>query len=206
MTPEEFLRAALAAGAHVQYVDGVVHATVTNNATVAPPEVVVAQGKRDKAKPFPERTAGKNYKRYRDVYGTTNASVVAASVGLLIGHRYGNWKAEPADILVEAPKIDIPTMQMCARAAVLLEHSVNRGRIPRVSMATSAVAASMYAAIDVEPALETQDVIDLLQGEAFKRVLLELDRKKVELGGPRSDHFRKESLNRFLAVMLGKEV
>lgn len=211
MTPEEFLRAALGAGAQVRYIDGEMLVFPGTEVTITPrvPEIVAPPQKQKATKdrlPFADRAAGKHYRQFRETYGETNASVVASAVGLLIGHRYGRWNPSAEDILLESDKVDLATIQACGRSAVLIEHSVNRNRKQRASLSTSAVCASMYAAIDAEPALDLQDVIELLKTNSFKRVLLELDRSKSDLGGPRSHNFRRESLNRFLAVMLGKEV
>lgn len=206
MTPEEFLRAALSAGAQVRYVDGEMTVTAGTEVTPRAPEVVAPPQKRKASQAWSDRAAGKHYRQYKEVFGEANASVVAASVGLLIGHRTGNWKSTSEGILLEADRIDIPTIQACGRSAVLIEHSINRTRKARISLSTSAVCGSMYAAIDAEPALEVQNVIDVLKSNAFKRTALSLDLAKIELGGPRSNQFRKDSFNRFLAVMLGKEV
>lgn len=211
MDAAEFLRAALAAGAQVEYVDGrmVVMASQTEPATPTPaPRATTrlvrrkASGQRDL--PPGERTAGKNYAAMKVKLGEVHTVVMGSAISVLIGSKTGNWNATGEEALEYADNVDLPTLQECAHVAILAKHSIKSTRM-NFSMSTSALCAAVYAACDSEPTFSTSEAAKVVRTNTFRRKAIALDHDKDRLGGARSAPFRRESFNQFKSILLGTE-
>lgn len=211
MDAAEFLRAALAAGAQVEYVDGrmVVTTPQTEPATLAPAPRATTRlvrrkpsGQRDL--PPRERTAGKNYAEMKEKLGEIHTVVMGSAISVLIGSKTGNWNSTGKESLEYADNVDLPTLQECAASALMAKNTISAVRM-NFSMSTSALCAAIYAACDSEPTFTVSEAAKVLRGNTFRRKAIALDHDKDRLGGARSGPFRRESFNQFKSILLGTE-
>lgn len=207
MTPEEFLRVALAAGANVRYADGAMEVYAPTEVTVTPSVAgPVAPPQEPTQKTEKGKNWRKNYDQFKLKFGALNAGVMASAIGVLIGAKTGDWSGESLAILAEADNVDLDVLRACSRVAIAYQHTVTRRKDNPPSMSQSALAAAMYSVLDRDPSRTQDEVNALVQTSgALLREVMSLNINRDEMGGARSMVFRRESYNRFLAVLLGKE-
>lgn len=207
MTPEEFMRAALAAGANVRYVEGgTLEVYAPTEVTVTLPPVAESVAAPQRPERETKRNWRKNYDQFKLKFGALNAGVMASAIGALIGSKTGNWSGDSLEILKAADHVDLDVLRACSRVAIAYQHSVTRKKSNPPSMSQSALAAAMYTTLDDDPGLTQDEVNTKVQTSgALLREVNNLSLNKDEMGGARSMVFRRESYNRYLVVLKGVE-
>lgn len=203
------MRAALRAGAAVEFVDGKLIVQ-----PLAPSVEVPEQRKPEQRKPERKSSARKqasanqSYETFKDLlapYTSSHVARVSSAMGLLYGIRKGDWTPGRIKLAEFMKDIDVPTMVQCAIRSAPNKVGVKvRGKL--LSMSDGAITAAMYTALDQDPSLTLALLEAPLTGSAMHRKIREMASLVDELGGARSIEFRKQSYNQFLSILLSKEV
>ena len=199
------MRAALRAGAAVEFVDG--------RLIVQPPAPSVETVKAEEAKPErrkPSEPVNPNYVAMKEALGkagiTSHVSHVGASLAVLHGTRVGEWMPG-VDVLIRymTEHIDVAMLAQCCVRAVNLKHTIKvRGK--RISLSTAALGAAMYAAMDADAHLTLDGMEPIIAGTALERKAKELAAGADKYGGPRTIEYRRASYKEFLSILTQKEV
>jgi hypothetical protein len=210
MNAEEFMRAALAAGAQVEFDDGKL---IVKRSEVEPesyPEPNPASLKRFALNVPPKsgsKSAGalRTYQEYKRELGIAHVSHLVAAITILIGVRSGNWTSGREEIIRFAKKnVDLPTMRECVSVATAAKHAVKIQNKP-VSISSSALVAAIYSRMEADPALTLGRAKEILEAPVFVRVAHRLATEVLPIGGVRSIEARKLSYARFTNMLIGTE-
>lgn len=207
MDAEEFMRAALRAGAAVEFVDGKLIVQPLAPSVEMPEQREPSQPIRRKPRSEP---VNPNYVAMKEALGkagiTSHISHIGASLAVLHGVRIGNYMpGHDALIRYASENIDLAMLAQCSVRAVNLKHSIKvRGK--RISLSTAALGAAMYAAMDQDAHLTLDGMEPIIAGTAMERKAKELAAGAEQYGGPRTMEYRRVSYKEFLSILLSKEV
>lgn len=202
------MRAALRAGAAVEFVDGklIVQPPAPTSEASAPAVAPEAKAERRK----PSEPSNPNYVIMKEFLGgagvDSHISHVSASISTLHGVRLGEWMPGPEALKRFANEnIDVAMLAQCCVRAVNLKHAIKvRGK--RISLSTAALGAAMYAAMDQDAHLTLDGMEPIISGTAMERKAKELAANAEQYGGPRTIEYRRASYKEFLNILTQKEI
>lgn len=207
ISPEEFMRAALAAGATVEYSEGALYATPRNEVVVASPTPILTSEERPNAEP-PKETRIENshdgydiMKRVLSPWTNSHIAHISSALAIMHGARTDEWVKPGVDALVKLiEKVDIETLIQCVQRAGRLKHA-NKIQGRRITMSTGSLAAAMYDAMEVDVNLTSVDALEpTLTGQRLLDVLFDIANNADLYGGARSIEFRKRTYTSCLQV------
>lgn len=202
LTPEDFMRAALAAGATVEYAGGTIYATarpeilIATDASRAEPPVIVTQR-------LPEERARRHssypiLKKALEPWTSSHVAHIAAALAVMHGARTGEWTTPGVDAILAIihstpPQIDMQTLVQCVQRATRYKHA-NKVSGQRITMSVGSFAAAMYDAMEVDSNFNaTEDLEPKITSKKLLDTVLGLANSADILGGSRSIEFRKRS-------------
>lgn len=208
------MRAALRAGAAVEFVDGKVVAQPPAPAIeVKPPAVTVPESRKPEEAPprrRPVEEQNPHYVAMKEFLGKagvdSHVSHVSASLSVLLGVRLGTWQPGTDALKRFASEhIDVAMLAQCCTRAISLKHTI-KVRNKRISLSTAALGAAMYAAMDQDAHLTLDAMEPVIAGTAMERKAKELANEADKYGGPRTIEYRRVSYKEFLAILTQKEI
>lgn len=209
MNAEEFLHAALRAGAQVEFVDGRMVVVPRTEVEMGTPDPLPPQETRRVTVRKPGSEPNKSYTIMKEAlaeHTTSHIAHIAAALAVLHGARTGEWMPGIETLKRFMNSIDLPTLVETSVRATNLKHAIKvRGK--RITMSTGAFSAAMYDAMEADPNLTTVEALEpIVSGTAMDRKIRELAASAERYGGSRAIEFRRQSYKEFKSVMLGKEV
>jgi hypothetical protein len=208
MEASEFLRAALDAGAQIEFVDGRMVVSMNGQDVLPPaPKLVPSPEpelpKQRSKKRDPATANDPTYQLYTKELGSLHTSTLAAAVLVMMGHRDGKWSAPPEEVVKYAKEhIDLPTLRESATVAIGAKHAIKVARKP-VSIPSSALTAAVYTAL--RGGMTMTEVQGYLEAPVFGRTARGIASSADQWGGVRSIRTRRESYGKFMDVFNGKE-